>query len=270
LSTLGTTSLEGLAAASPDTDRWFQLYIWKDRGFSELLERTRVTGYRALVLTVDVPVAGQRLRDVRNGLTIPPRLTLQTLLNGALHPAWWWDLLTTQPLKFATLTSRGGTVAELIDRVFEPSVTTADFDWLREAWTGPLVVKGIQHVDDVRLVVDHGADAVIISNHGGRQLDRSPTTLELVPPIVDTLEGRAEVYVDGGIMTGADIAATIALGAQAAMVGRAYLYGLMAGGIGGVRQTLHILANEYARTLRLLGVTSTEELGREHVRIRAT
>lgn len=269
LSTLGTTSIDDLASAVPGGEKWFQLYVWKDRGFAkELIDRAQAHGYTALVLTVDTPVAGIRLRDEYNGLTIPPRLTLKTLLDGALHPSWWMDFISTEPLTFATLSDTGGTVADLIDRVFDPSVDFDDVSWLKENWDGPVIIKGIQSIDDARESVRRGADAVIISNHGGRQLDRSPTTLELVRPITEAIGEEAEVFVDGGITNGADIAAAVALGARAAMVGRAYLYGLMAGGYQGVARALEILATEYTRTLRLLGVRSTTELEPGMVRLR--
>ena len=268
LSTLGTTSIGGLASAVPVGDRWFQLYVWRDRAFSrDLIDQAREAGYRALVLTVDVPVAGARLRDVHNGLTIPPDLSLKTLLDGALHPAWWWDFLTTDPLTFATLTRSEGTVAELIDRIFDPSVGFDDVAWLKETWGGPVVVKGIQTVADAEMAAERGADAVVVSNHGGRQLDRAPTTLELLPHVVDALGGQAEVYVDGGIMTGADIAAAVSFGARAAMVGRAYLYGLMAGGRYGVDRALALLRMELVRTMQLLGTTRVSELDRSRVRL---
>ena len=270
LSTLGTTSIDDLAIRVPQVTRWFQLYVWKDRAFSkELIERARTSGYSALVLTVDVPVAGIRLRDVHNGLTIPPRLTFKTLLDGAMHPAWWWDLLTTEPLTFASLSDSGGTVAELIDRVFDPSVDYDDVAWLKENWDGPVIVKGIQSTADATLALERGADALIISNHGGRQLDRAPVTLEILPDIVKEVNGKAEVYVDGGITNGADIAAAVALGADAAMIGRAYLYGLMAGGQQGVERALAILKTEYRRTLQLLGVNATSQLDPSHARLRS-
>ena len=215
-----------------------------------------------------MPVAGRRLRDVRNGLTIPPKLSLKTVMNGALHPAWWWDLLTTDPLTFANLSDSGGTVADLIDRVFDPSVDFDDVGWLKETWPGPLIVKGIQTVEDARAAVARGADAVVVSNHGGRQLDRAPVTLELLPEVVDQVGGEAEVYVDGGIMGGADLAAAIGLGARAGLVGRAYLYGLMAGGRAGVDRSLAIIGAEYERTLQLLGVASSADLRPSHVRLR--
>jgi L-lactate dehydrogenase (cytochrome) len=214
-------------------------------------------------------LAGARLRDVRNGLTIPPALSLRTLLDGALHPHWWFNLLTTEPLTFASLASTEGTVAELINRVFDPTLSLRDLEWLRGVWSGALVVKGVQSAADAVRVADAGADAVWLSNHGGRQLDRAPVPLELVPEVVDALDGRAEVFVDSGITSGADVVAAVALGATAAMVGRAYLYGLMAGGQAGVARAVQILAEEVRRTLQLLGVTGTDELRREHVSFRA-
>jgi L-lactate dehydrogenase (cytochrome) len=269
LSTLGTTSIEDVAAAAPTARKWFQLYVWRDRGAGkELVERAQAAGYEALILTVDVPVAGARLRDVRNGLTIPPSLTLGTVLDAATHPAWWLNLLTTDPLEFASLTSSEGTVAELINQMFDPSLTPRDLSWLRESWSGPLIVKGIQHVDDARMVVDLGADAVVISNHGGRQLDRAPTPLEVLPTVVEAVGDRAEVLVDGGVQSGADVVAAVALGARACLVGRAYLYGLMAGGERGVQRAVDILTSEITRTMQLIGTDSVSRLKPAHVRLR--
>ena len=247
LSTMGTTSIERLTAAAPGGSKWFQLYLWRDREASrDFVARARESGYEALVLTVDSPIAGPRLRDVRNGLTIPPSLSLKTFAEGSLHPAWWFDLITTEGLEFASLNRFDGTVAELAARMFDPAATIADLAWLRSAWDGPLVVKGIQTVDDARAVVDAGADAVIVSNHGGRQLDRAPTPLEVLPAVVDAVGDRAEVYVDGGILSGSDIVAAVAFGARAALVGRAYLYGLAAGGERGVQRAADILHNDVA------------------------
>jgi L-lactate dehydrogenase (cytochrome) len=270
LSTMGTTSLEALADAAPGARRWFQLYLWRDRQASAaLVERASAAGYEALVLTVDTPVAGPRLRDVRNGFTIPPALSARTMANAARHPHWWVDLLTTPPLEFASLRSWGGTVAELVDRVFEPAAVLADVRSLRASWPGALIVKGVLDADDARAVVDAGADAVVVSNHGGRQLDRSATPLEQLPSIVGVVGDRAEVYVDGGILDGADVVAAVALGARACLIGRAYLYGLMAGGEQGVQRAADILTREVIRTMQLLGVTSVVELTPERVRLRA-
>ncbi len=269
LSTMGTTSIERLATEVPQCRRWFQLYLWRDRGASrDFVARARDAGYDALVLTVDTPVAGPRQRDVRNGLTLPPSLSLSTVAEGALHPAWWFDLLTTEPLEFASLHRFEGTVAELAARMFDPAATLADLAWLREAWPGPLVVKGIQSAGDARLVVDAGADAVVVSNHGGRQLDRAPTPLERLPEVVHAVGDRAEVLVDGGVLSGGDVVAAVALGARAVLVGRAYLYGLMAGGERGVQRAADILAAEVRSTMALLGVTDVGALRPEHVRLR--
>jgi len=269
LSTLGTTTIEEVAAAAPDARRWFQLYVWRDRApAKDLVARAAAAGFDTLILTVDTPVAGSRLRDVRNGLTVPPALSLRTFLDGAMHPHWWFNLLTTEPLVFASLASTDGTVAELINRVFDPTLSMDDLHWLRGAWSGSLVVKGVQSASDASRVVDAGADAVWLSNHGGRQLDRAPVPLEVVPSVVDAVGERAEVFVDTGIMSGADVVAAVAMGATAAMVGRAYLYGLMAGGRRGVVRAVEILAAEVLRTMQLLGVTSVDELRPSHVSFR--
>jgi L-lactate dehydrogenase (cytochrome) len=268
---MGTTSIERLAAEAAGTTLWFQLYLWRDRAASlELVVRAKEAGYQALVLTVDSAVPAPRLRDVRNGLTLPPSISLRTFAEGATHPRWWFDLLTTEPMEFATLTRFDGTVAELAATVFDPAVTVRDLEWLRETWDGPIVVKGVSGAADARAVVDAGVDAVVVSNHGGRQLDRSPVPLESLPAVVDAVGDRAEVYVDGGILSGADVVAAVAMGARAALVGRAYLYGLMAGGERGVNRAAEILAAEVTTTMALLGVTRVEDLGREHVVMRPT
>jgi L-lactate dehydrogenase (cytochrome) len=269
LSTLGTTSPEDLMAAAPGGDNWFQLYVWRDRGASaELLDRVAAAGYRVLVLTVDAPVAGARLRDVRNGLTIPPTLTLRTVVEAAAHPAWWLNLLTTDPLEFASLSSWEGTVGELMDKTLDPGVTVDDLVWLRQRWQGPLIVKGILTARDATTVVDHGADGVVISTHGGRQLDRAPVPLEQLPGVLDAVGDRAEVYLDGGILCGGDIVAAVALGARACLVGRAYLYGLMAGGERGVQRAVSLLQSDIRRTMQLLGASRISELNSDHVRVR--
>ncbi|HZC51594.1 MAG TPA: alpha-hydroxy acid oxidase [Mycobacterium sp.] len=268
LSTMGTTSLEEVATAAPKLRKWFQLYVWRDRAAAaDLIARAAQAGYEALILTVDVPVGGPRLRDARNGFTIPPRLRPKTVANALVHPAWWFNLLTTEPLRFASLDSWNATIAELIDQLFDPTMTIDDLEWLRSSWAGPLVVKGIQTGEDARRVVAAGADVVLVSNHGGRQLDRSPVPLRVLPEVVDAVGSQAEVWVDTGIMTGADVVAAIALGASTALVGRAYLYGLMAGGERGVQRATEILSAEVRRTMQLLGVRSASELGPQHVQL---
>jgi L-lactate dehydrogenase (cytochrome)/glycolate oxidase len=267
LSTMGTRSIEDVAAAAPLGRNWFQLYMWKDRDRSmALVDRAKKSGFDTLVLTVDVPVAGARLRDVRNGMTIPPSLTAKTIINAIPRPAWWINFLTTDPLKFASLDSWNGTVAELLDSMFDPTVTYEDLKWIREQWTGNLVVKGIQNVGDAVASIEAGADAIILSNHGGRQLDRAPVPLHLLPEVIKEVGNKAEVHVDTGIMHGQDVVAALASGAKFTWIGRAYLYGLMAGGKSGVDKTLEIFRTQITRTMKLLGVSSVAELNPEHVR----
>lgn len=267
LSTMGTRSIEDVANAAPTGRNWFQLYMWKDRDRSmALVDRAKDAGFDTLVLTVDVPVAGARLRDVRNGMTIPPSLTSKTILNAIPRPAWWINFLTTDPLKFASLDSWNGTVAELLDSMFDPTVTYEDLKWIRGQWKGNLVVKGIQNIDDAVMSIDAGADAIILSNHGGRQLDRAPVPLHLLPEVIKAVGNKAEVHVDTGIMHGADVVAALASGAKFTWIGRAYLYGLMAGGKPGVDRTLEILRTQITRTMKLLGARTVAELNPDHVR----
>ncbi len=270
LSTMATTSIEDVAAAGPGARKWFQLYIWKDRGAGEeLVCRARENGFEALMVTVDVPVAGARMRDVRNGLTMPPSLTLRTLLDGAMHPAWWFNFFTTEPPRYASLSQWHGPLADVVNMMFDPAVTVDDLDWLRGLWPGPLIIKGIQHPGDARLVIDHGADAIVVSTHGGRQLDRALAPLELLPAVLDATADDAEVYLDTGILRGADIVAALALGARGCLIGRAFLYGLMAGGERGVARATEILSSEITRTLQLLGVPAVDQLTSEHASLRA-
>ncbi|WP_144209512.1 alpha-hydroxy acid oxidase [Mycobacterium tilburgii] len=266
LSTLGTCAIEDLVAAVPRGRKWFQLYMWKDRERSmALVKRAATAGFDTLLVTVDVPVSGARFRDNRNGMTIPPSLTLRTVLDAVPHPKWWFDLLTTEPLAFASLDRWPGTVAEYLSTMFDPSLTFDDLVLLKEQWPGKLVVKGIQTLEDARAVVERGADGVVLSNHGGRQLDRAPVPFRLLPTVARELGKDTEIVVDTGIMSGADIVAAIALGARFTLVGRAYLYGLMAGGEAGVNRAIQILETGVRRTMQLLGVTSLDELSPTHV-----
>lgn len=266
LSTLGTCAIEDLVAAVPTGRKWFQLYMWKDRERSmALVKRAAAAGFDTLLVTVDVPVAGARFRDNRNGMTIPPTLTLRTVLDAVPHPKWWFDLLTTEPLAFASLDRWPGTVAEYLSTMFDPSLTFDDLVWIKEQWPGKLVVKGIQTLEDARAVVDRGVDGLVLSNHGGRQLDRAPVPFHLLPVVAREVGKDTEILVDTGIMSGADIVAAIALGARFTLVGRAYLYGLMAGGEAGVNRAIQILEAGVRRTMQLLGVTCLEELSPTHV-----
>jgi L-lactate dehydrogenase (cytochrome) len=266
LSTLGTTAVEDLVTAVPQGRKWFQLYMWRDRDRSmELVQRAADAGFDTMLVTVDVPVAGARLRDARNGMSIPPALTLRTVLDAVPHPHWWFDLLTTEPLSFASLDRWSGTVGEYLNTMFDPSVTFDDLAWIKSKWPGKLVVKGIQTLDDARAVVDRGVDGIVLSNHGGRQLDRAPVPFHLLPTVARELGTDTEILIDTGIMSGADIVAAIALGARCTLVGRAYLYGLMAGGQAGVDRAIEILRSGVTRTMALLGVTCLQELSPKHV-----
>lgn len=266
LSTMGTASIEDVKAVNPHGRNWFQLYMWKDRDRSmALVERAAAAGFDTMLVTVDVPVAGARLRDKRNGMSIPPALTAKTVLNAIPRPQWWIDFLTTEPLAFASLDRWSGTVAELLDTMFDPTVTFDDLAWIKAQWPGKLVVKGIQTLQDAVAVADLGLDGLVLSNHGGRQLDRAPIPFHLLPQVAKAVGGRTEIILDTGIMSGADIVASIALGANFTLVGRAYLYGLMAGGEAGVDRAIAILSEQISRTMRLLGVNALDQLEPGHV-----
>lgn len=269
LSTLGTTSPEDLATAVPGARLWFQLYMRRDTKLNQdLVDRVKKMGYETIILTVDTVVGGSRFRDVRNGLTIPPKLSGKTLLDMARHPHWWMNLLTTAPLEFASLKNTGGTVQELINKIFDPSINLKDIEWLRKNWDGKILVKGIQSVEDAKMLVKTGIDGIILSTHGGRQLDRAPVLLELLPEVKKAVGKKMRVFLDGGVMSGSDILAAIAFGADAVFVGRAYLYGIMAGGQKGVERVVEILKKEIETNMRLMGITSLKELTPDRVRLR--
>ncbi|WP_327091654.1 alpha-hydroxy-acid oxidizing protein [Nonomuraea sp. NBC_01738] len=254
LSTMGTTPAPDVTAAAPGGWNWFQLYVARDRGRSRAsLAIARDAGMEVLVVTADVPVAGARLRDVRHGMTMPPRLRWRSALQAVRHPAWWFDFVTGEPLSFATVGGTSDDLPTIVNTMFDPTVTMADLAWIRSEWGGPLLVKGVQRVDDALELAAIGVDGIVVSNHGGRQLDRSATPLELLPRVVEAVGDRAEVYLDGGVRGGADVAAAVAFGARACFVGRAYLYGLMAAGEPGVDRVLDLLRAEYVRTVQLLG-----------------
>ncbi len=267
LSTLGTTTIEDVVSAAPDGRNWFQLYMWKDReGSMALVERAKRAGVKNLMLTVDVPAAGQRIRDYRNGLTVPPRLTAGTVINAIPRTAWWINFLTTPSIEFASMKNWEGTVGELLDYMFDPTMTWEDLKWIRQQWDGTLTVKGIQNLEDAKKAAKLGADAILLSNHGGRQLDRAPVMLHLLADIKKEFKKDYEIHIDTGIMHGADVLAAVALGAQFTYVGRAYLYGLMAGGQDGVERALEIMRTQMVRNMKLLGVNSLDELTPKHVR----
>lgn len=272
LSTLSTRSIEEVAAVAED-GLWFQVYVWHDRGLvEEMVQRAATAGYEALCLTVDATVIGRRERDVRRGFTLPPKLGLDTIVDGLRHPGWTWRFVRSEPIVFANVTGRSVgdgsdavSLAEYVNGQFDPGLSWVDVAWLRSIWSGPIVVKGIQTVEDAVVAADEGVDAIVVSNHGGRQLDSAPATLELVPRVAEAVDGRMEIIVDGGVRRGADIVKAVALGATAAMAGRAYLYGLGAGGEHGVDLVLKMLADDLRRTMALVGVRTVADLGPEHV-----
>ncbi|MEU6662015.1 alpha-hydroxy acid oxidase [Streptomyces sp. NPDC046821] len=272
LSTVGTSTVEDVAAAAPEGENWFQLYLTRDERLNkELLDRALAAGFTTVVLTVDTPVAARHLKDIRNGLTIPPSLTPRTLLGMARCPSWTLNKLTTSPITFASLsgTMDGGAIdaVRVADVVFEPTLNYEHLAWLRANWPHHILVKGVLSPNNARRAVETGADGVVVSNHGGRQLDRTPATLSVLPAIREELGPDATVILDSGVMHGQDIIAAVALGADAVMIGRAYLYGLMAGGERGVDRAVSILREEYGRSLQLLGLGSTAAIERQHVRV---
>lgn len=269
LSTLGTTTVEELAEAVPGCRRWFQLYLMTDRAVGkEMAERAWRCGYDTLLLTIDTPVPGRRNRDVRNGLIVPPRLGWQNIADIVTHPRWGLNALTTEPMRMAMVDAESELPADRMAKVFDPGVTIADIEWLRAEWPGKLVVKGVQSVHDAELVARAGVDAVLLSSHGGRQLEHAPLPFELLPAVRQVLDPKIQVLVDGGVMSGIDVVACLANGATAVGVGRAYLYGLMAAGQPGVRRVADILSAEIEAAFRLLGCTSADDLRDIPVRLR--
>src|SRR5215216_3228765 len=271
-STMSICSMEQIAEAAPGP-LWFQLYVWRDRDVTRsLIERARAAGYRALVITVDTPVLGHREKDTRNGLVVPPRITLGNLLDLLGRPAWLRGILTNPRITFGNFagTSAGGieaiSVAEYTTRQFSPAVSWADIDWFRSIWSGPMAVKGIMSAEDARRAVDHGVEAVIVSNHGGRQCDYLPGAVEVLPEVVDAVAGRAEVILDGGVLRGTDVVKAIALGARACMIGKAYNYGLAARGQAGAEKAIEILEKEIDRCLALIGRPTLSDLDRSALR----
>jgi L-lactate dehydrogenase (cytochrome) len=268
LSTVGTSTVEDVHDAAPDGDNWFQLYLTNDEALNnELIDRALAAGFTTVVLTADTAVAGRRLKDVRNGLTIPPSLTARTFLDMSRFPYWWVNKLTTPPVEFASVRDFPGTSADVAALLFDPGLEYDDLAWLRRKWPHKLLVKGLLNPADAERVVGMGADGVVVSNHGGRQLDRSPATLHMLPAVRAAVGPEATVIIDSGITHGQDIVAALALGADAVMAGRAYLYGLMAGGERGVERTVEILRDQYQRGLQLLGLNATSKIARRHVRI---
>ena len=267
LSTMGTTSIEEVAQAAPNSTRWFQLYLWKDRARSlDLLQRAQASGYETLLVTVDTPITGQRLRDNRNGLSIPPKLTLKTILDASYRPGWWFNFLTTEPPKYASLSNTSQSLAEMTRTMFDPTLDLDDLKWIREQWKGKLFVKGVLTADDAQRAKSIGADGLVVSNHGGRQLDRAPDSLTSLREVRETVGEDMELILDSGIMSGTDVVAALCAGADFVLIGRAYLYGLMAGGQRGVERSIDLIRQEILTAMGLMGARGISDLGPELVR----
>jgi L-lactate dehydrogenase (cytochrome) len=259
LSTMSICSIEQVRAAT-DTPFWFQVYVMRDRGFTrELIGRAREAGCPALMLTADLTVQGQRHREIKNGLAVPPKVTLRNLFDIASKPRWAWNVLRAPSRSFGNLEGRIGgadsltTLAQWIANQFDPTLSWQDLAWIRELWPGKLIVKGIMDAEDARLAAEHGVDAIVVSNHGGRQLDGAPATIDVLPQIVDAVGGRIEVLFDSGITSGQDLLKALALGARAGLIGKAFLYGLGAMGEAGVTQAIEIIRRELSVTMALTG-----------------
>ena len=272
LSTLSTRSIEEVAAVS-DGPKWFQVYVWRDRKMVEgMLERAAGAGYEAIVVTVDTAVLGRRERDIRRGFTLPPALGLDTIIDGLRRPRWTWDLVRSEPIVFANVVGSGVadgndpvTLSDYMNAEFDPGLSWADLEWIRAAWPGPVIIKGIQCAADAVIAADLGLEAIAVSNHGGRQLDGSPAPVDLLPSVSEAVGDRMEIICDGGIRRGSDIVKALALGADACMIGRAYLYGLAAAGERGVDHALSLLRDGVVNTMALIGATSLRDLKPELV-----
>ena len=270
-------NLEDIAAASSGV-KWFQLYIWKDRKLTaEIVERARKSGYQALVLTVDVPISARRERDLRNGFTIPPRPRVNQIGDLVQHFGWFYAQLkseiTGHKMSMGNFTPENVgmrtrlKMLEVVNELFDPSITWSDVAWLKSIWNGPIVIKGIMTPEDAKLAIKAGADAIWISNHGGRQLDGVSGTIEVLPEIAKAVKGKAEIYLDGGVRRGSDIVKAIALGANACMIGRPYMYGLAANGAAGVESIIGILEIEMDATMALMGRPTIASLDSSAVKI---
>jgi L-lactate dehydrogenase (cytochrome) len=273
LSSMASIDIDTIAKHT-DGDKWFQIYVWKDRSvIREFIQRCKAGGYKALCLTVDVATPGQRERDLRNGFTLPPRFTAASLFDMALHPNWWWHALTTPRVTLANVVGKAGigvtsavTLGQYVNSQLDPSITWKDMEWMIAEWGGPFLVKGILSPEDARIAIDCGATGVILSNHGGRQLDHTPAPIDMLPAVVDAVGGRTEILLDGGVRRGTDVLKALALGATACMIGRPYLYGLAAGGEDGVNRAIDILRSEIKRDLMLLGCPDVKKLDRSYLR----
>ena len=272
LSTLSTRSIEEVAAVS-DGPKWFQVYTWKDRGLvKELVERAAAAGFEALELTVDTAVLGRRERDVRRGYTLPPKIGLSTLIDGAIHPAWTLDFLRNEPITFSNVVGRhddDGTsavsLAEHVNSQFDAALSWGDVEWLASIWDGPIILKGVQSVADAKQAVAAGVAGIKLSNHGGRQLDDAPNSIEMVEPVAQEVGGQIAIICEGGARRGSDIVKAIALGADAVAIGRPYLYALGAAGERGVEHLINFFEDGLRRTMALTGCPTIADIHRDLV-----
>ena len=272
LSSIASTNIEDYADAS-DCSVWYQMYVWKNREISnDFIKRCKEKNYKAIMLTVDVPVGGKRERDLRSGMTIPPRLTLSSIIDAAFHPSWWWNFIFGPKIKFANVKERFtgknknlSNMMTYMNQQFDPSVTWDEAKEIASTWGGPFAIKGLMNADDAEKAIEIGASAIVISNHGGRQLDSAVAPIDVLPEIAKRVNGRAEILIDGGIRRGTDIVKAIALGADACLIGRPWVYGLAAKGEEGVGLVIDILASEVTRTLQLLGCKSINDVSERHV-----
>jgi L-lactate dehydrogenase (cytochrome) len=267
LSTMSICSIEHVAEATTKPF-WFQLYVIRDRGFSkDILTRAANAGCTALVLTVDLQVLGQRHRDLRNGMTVPPEIRLKNVVDIATKPGWALSILKGKSRTFGNLAGHVKgmedvtSLAQWTNSQFDPALNWKDVEWIKKIWPGKLIIKGILDVDDAKTAVKLGADAIVVSNHGGRQLDGAPSSISALPAIAQAVGSDTEVLFDGGIRTGADMLRALALGARACLIGRAYVYGLGAGGKAGVAKAIDILQKELSVAMALTGTTRVADIG---------
>ncbi len=276
LSSVATTSIEDVASVSKGP-KMLQLYVWRDREIlKDFIRRAKASGYTALCLTVDLPMAGQRERDLKNGFTVPPQIRLSNILDTMMRPDWLCDFLTSPRMMLENVRDHAAGVGDLFSVIdyttaqFDPSLTWDDMAWMIQEWGGPFAIKGILSLDDARRAVETGVSALILSNHGGRQLDHAASPISVLPEIADALGDRVEIILDGGIRRGTDVIKALSLGATAVMIGRAYLFGLGAGGEAGVDRALQLLSAEIKRNLMLIGCASVKQLGRKYLRIKGS
>lgn len=277
LSTMGTRSIEEVAGVN-EGRKWFQVYVWRDKPvLKEMLERAAAADYEGIMITVDTAVLGRRERDVRRGFSLPPKIGFDTIIDGIRHPRWTADFLRAEPIQFANVKGSSAvgdgstpvTLSDYINSQFDPSLSWSDIEWFRDNWSGMIMIKGVQTVEDAEIAADMGLDGVILSNHGGRQLDYAPSPIDLVAPVADAVGDKTSIICDGGVRRGSDIVKAVAMGADACMIGRAYFYALGAAGERGVDWVLEFLRAGVEHTMALSGVGSIDNLDRDLIQVRS-